>query len=122
MVFKVVNEQRKAAISYIEKARREEIMFQSKQENSNRTAFTGSTAFLLKRNGGDCTAFKDHFLHAGLLFSRRNGGNKKLNTEFTAFGQSTAVRSGEGIILPNPEDLYSSSFTAQRLYITWQRK
>ena len=62
--------------------------------------------------------FKDHFLTRRVVVfgEERNGGTTtKLNTsEFTAFlDKVQQFAAGEGIILPNPEDLYFEQFYQQ---------
>ena len=129
MVFKVVNEQtKKAAISYIEKLKDGKRYDVSISQHRNKRSVPQNRLYFLWLNcisaetGNEVEDlhdyFKDHFLTRRVVVfgEERNGGTTtKLNTaEFTAFlDKVQQFAAGEGIILPNPEDLYFEQFYQQ---------
>ena len=130
MVFKVVNEQtKKAAISYIEKLPEGKKYSVSVILNRSKRSIPQNRLYFLWLNcisaetGNEVEDlhdyFKDHFLARRVVVfgEERNAAisTTKLNTaEFTAFlDKVQQFAAGEGIILPNPEDLYFEQFYQQ---------
>ena len=130
MVFKVVNEQtKKAAISYIEKLKEGKRYDVSISQHRNKRSIPQNRLYFLWLNcisaetGNEVEDlhgyFKDRFLSRKVeIFGdeySRGTSTKKLNTaEFTAFlDKVQQFAAGEGIILPNPEDLYFEQFYQQ---------
>jgi hypothetical protein len=130
MVFKVVNEQtKKAAISYIEKLPEGKRYDVSVTLHRNRRSIPQNSLYWLWLGCISCETgnevedlhgyFKDRFLSrkVEIFGDEYNTGTstKKLNTsEFTAFlDKVQQFAAGEGIILPNPEDLYFGQFYEQ---------
>jgi len=130
MVFKVVNEQtKKAAISYIEKLPEGKKYSVSVILNRSKRSIPQNRLYFLWLNcisaetGNEVEDlhdyFKDHFLTRRVVVfgEERNAAisTTKLNTsEFTAFlDKVQQFAAGEGIILPNPEDLYFEQFYQQ---------
>lgn len=130
MVFKVVNEQtKKAAISYIEKLPEGKRYNVSVSQHRERRSVPQNRLYFLWLNcisaetGNEVEDlhgyFKDHFLSRRVVVfgEERNAAisTTKLNTaEFTAFlDKVQQFAAEEGIILPNPEDLYFEQFYQQ---------
>ena len=130
MVFKVVNEQTKAAaISYIDKLPDGKKYKVSVTLHRERGSLSQNSLYWLWLNcisaetGNDVDAlhdyFKDRFLSRKVeIFGDEcsvGTSTTKLNTaEFTAFlDKVQQFAAGEGIILPNPEDLYFEQFYQQ---------
>lgn len=130
MVFKVVNEQTKAAaISYIDKLPEGKKYKVSVTLHRDRRSLSQNSLYWLWLNcisaetGNDVDALHDYF--KGRFLSRKveifgdecsvGTSTTKLNTaEFTAFlDKVQQFAAGEGIILPNPEDLYFEQFYQQ---------
>ncbi len=130
MVFKVVNEcTKKAAISYIEKLPEGKKYKVSVTLHRDRRSLSQNSLYWLWLNcisaetGNDVDALHDYF--KGRFLSRKveifgdecsvGTSTTKLNTaEFTAFlDKVQQFAAGEGIILPNPEDLYFEQFYQQ---------
>ena len=130
MVFRVVNEQTKAAaISYIQKlqeGKQYNISISLKREKrsiqQNRLYHLWLNC-ISSETGNEVEDlhdyFKDRFLSrkVEIFGDEYNTGTstKKLNTaEFTAFlDKVQQFAAGQGIILPNPEDLYFEQFYQQ---------
>ena len=130
MVFRVVNEQtKKAAISYVEKLPDGKRYDVSVTLHRNRRSIPQNSLYWLWLGCISCETgnetedlhnyFKDRFLSrkVEIFGDEYNTGTstKKLNTaEFTAFlDKVQQFAAGEGIILPNPEDLYFEQFYQQ---------
>jgi hypothetical protein len=130
MVFRVVNEQtKKAAISYLEKLPEGKRYDVSVTLHRNRRSIPQNSLYWLWLGCISCETgnevedlhgyFKDRFLSrkVEIFGDEYNTGTstKKLNTaEFTAFlDKVQQFAAGEGIILPNPEDLYFEQFYEQ---------
>ena len=130
MVFKVVNECTKAAaISYIDKLPEGKMYKVSVTLHRDRRSLPQNSLYWLWLNcisaetGNDVDAlhdyFKDRFLSRKVeIFGDEcsvGTSTTKLNTaEFTAFlDKVQQFAAGEGIILPNPEDLYFGQFYEQ---------
>ena len=130
MVFKIVTEQtKKAAISYIEKLKEGKRYDVSISQHRNKRSVPQNRLYFLWLNcisaetGNEVEElhdyFKDNFLTRRVVVfgEERNAATSttKLNTsEFTAFlDKVQQFAAGEGIILPNPEDLYFEQFYQQ---------
>jgi hypothetical protein len=130
MVFKVVNEQtKKAAISYVEKLPEGKRYNVSVTLHRDKRSIPQNSLYWLWLNcissetGNEVedlhSYFKDLFLsrRVEIFGDEYNTGTstKKLNTaEFTAFLDKVQQFAAEqGIILPNPEDLYFEQFYQQ---------
>ena len=130
MVFKVVNECTKAAaISYIDKLPEGKMYKVSVTLHRDRRSLPQNSLYWLWLNcisaetGNDVDAlhdyFKDRFLSRKVeIFGDEcsvGTSTTKLNTaEFTAFlDKVQQFAANEGIILPNPEDLYFEQFYQQ---------
>lgn len=133
MVFRVVNEQtKKAAISYLEKLHDGKRYDVSVTLHRKRRSIPQNRLYRLWLGCISCETgnevedlhdyFKDRFLSrkVEIFGDEYNTGTstKKLNTaEFTAFlDKVQQFAAGEGIILPNPEDLYFEQFYQQYEY------
>ena len=133
MVFRVVNEQTKAvAISYIQKLQEGKQYNVSISLKREKRSIQQNRLYHLWLNcissetGNEVEDlhdyFKDRFLSrkVEIFGDEYNTGTstKKLNTaEFTAFlDKVQQFAAGEGIILPNPEDLYFEQFYQQYEY------
>lgn len=130
MVFKVVNEcAKKAAISYIDKLPEGKKYKVSVTLHRDRRSLSQNSLYWLWLNcisaetGNDVDALHDYFKDRFLSRKVEIFGDEclvgisttKLNTaEFTAFlDKVQQFAAGEGIILPNPEDLYFEQFYQQ---------
>ena len=130
MVFKVIDRRTKdAAISYVEKLQEGKKYKVSVTLHRDRRSLSQNSLYWLWLNcisaetGNDVDAlhdyFKDRFLSRKVeIFGDEcsvGTSTRKLNTaEFTAFlDKVQQFAAGEGIILPNPEDLYFEQFYQQ---------
>lgn len=130
MVFRVIDRRTKdAAISYIDKLPEGKVYKVSVTLHRERRSLQQNSLYWLWLNcissetGNEIDTlhdyFKDHFLARRVVVfgEERNAAisTTKLNTaEFTAFlDKVQQFAAGEGIILPNPEDLYFEQFYQQ---------
>lgn len=130
MVFRVIDRRTKdAAISYIDKLPEGKVYKVSVTLHRERRSLQQNSLYWLWLNcissetGNEIDTlhdyFKDHFLARRVVVfgEERNAAisTTKLNTaEFTAFlDKVQQFAAGEGIILPNPEDLYFEQFYKQ---------